>query len=64
MEMEWRFNFNSVGGVAFVCGPDYPPPKGMVIGDWFMVFPKDGPIQLDPMTKVWSEGHRVHVGGP
>ena len=34
------------GDVAFVCGPDYPPPKKRVIGDGSMDFPKDGPIQL------------------
>ena len=32
----------------------------MVIGYWFMVFPKDWLIELDPMTKIWRKGHRVY----
>ena len=48
------------GDVAFVCGPNHPSKKYMVIGYWFMVFPKDWLIELDPMTKIWRKGHRVY----
>ena len=49
------------GDVAFVCGPNHPSKKYMVIGYWFMVFPKDWLIELNPMTKIWTKVHRVYV---